>query len=373
MADIVNTRDVLLQAASPRVVPVLIPIDQIEGLPEAIKSLSITATDDTFRGLTGATTPTTITLTAKKSGGLTGSVSWTVISGSATLSTSGDTCTITGSTVTGNRVTIKASVTSGSVNYDAQIILNKLGTLSGQEAVNLASQITGQLANSNVSGLRALALLDSVSLSNPLQVFGDLAAQRIGAGQLAAGVIYAGTINVDNLVGSTISGKNLSGTDFIYIGGTGLTSPMVIQKVGADEARVNIKGYFDVSRTDLQSSFTVSNAGNLLHGNISLGVTAEFRGSSFTVRNEAIGYPTLQTSGAGGVILRHNSIQMLNAAGTGLLTLNSSRVSVQTNYLNLKVLSTDPGGASNGDIAVFAGELVVRIGGVWYKLTKTAV
>lgn len=373
MAAIVNARDVLLQAASPRVVPVKIPIDQIEGLPGALKSLRITASATTFIGTTGATNPTTITLTVEKLGGLTGVTSWAVIAGGATLSTSGDTCTVTGSTVSGNRVTIRARVTDGGTNYDDQIVLSKLGSLSGQEAVNLATQITGQLANGNVSGLRALALLDSVSLSNPVQVVGDLAASRIGVGVLAAGVIYAGTVNVENLVGTTIVGKNLSGADFIYLGGNSpASSPLWMAKVGTDEANLTMKGRLEVGRTDGLSSFAISNVNNLSHGSISTGVTATFRGSSFSVYSETISYPTFQTSGAGGVVLQHNSIQMKDAAGNTLVSVATARTTIRSAYINLSQLSSDPG-SINGDFGIIGTELVVKIAGVPYKITKTPI
>lgn len=372
MAAIQNDRDILLQAASPRVVPVKIPIDQIEGLGPALMGLKITASDNVFYGMTGATTPATITLTVEKLGGLTGFTAWQVISGSATLAQSGDTCVITGSTMTGRTLIVRARVGYGGQNYDAQITINKLGSLSGQEAVNLATQITGQLSNTNVTGLKALALLDSVSLSNPVQVVGDLAASRIGVGVLAAGVIYAGTVNVGNLVGDTITGKNLAGTEYIYIAGTNAAAPLVMQRIGTDEAGIYLSGSLQVSRSDGISSFTVSRQGNLDHGNISLGVTASFKGSSFSIYNSTIGAPTFQTSGAGGIVLQHDSIQMKNAAGTALLTVASARTTIRSNFLALPQPS-DVGAAVNGDMCILAGEVVVRIGGIAYKLNKTAI
>ena len=232
MAATVNARDVLLQAAATRLDPVPITIGDVTGLTEALKGVRITASATSFFGTSGTTSPATITLTAERVGGVTGPVVWSVISGSGTVSPSGDTCVVTGSTVTGQSITLRARVTDGAINYDAQIVLTKLGTLAGQGAVNLATQITGQLANGNVSGLGALALLGSVSLTNPAQVVGDLAANRIGVGTLAAGVIYAGTVNVDNLVGTTISGKNISSADRVYIGGGDTFGPIVLRGSG---------------------------------------------------------------------------------------------------------------------------------------------
>lgn len=232
MAAVVNARDMLLQAAAVRIDPVPITIGDVTGLTEALKGVRITASATSFFGSSGTTSPATITLTAERVGGVTGPVVWSVISGSGTVTPSGDTCVVTGSTVTGQSITLRARVTDGTINYDAQIVLTKLGTLAGQGVVNLATQITGQLANGNVSGLGALALLGSVSLTNPAQVVGSLAADRIGVGTLAAGVIYAGTVNVDNLVGTTISGKNISGASVIYCGGGNQFGPVVMQGSG---------------------------------------------------------------------------------------------------------------------------------------------
>lgn len=251
MAAVVNTRDVLLQAAATRLDPVPITIGDVTGLAEALKGVRITASATSFFGTSGTTSPATITLTAERVGGVVGPVVWSVISGSGTVSPSGDTCVVTGSTVTGQSITLRARVTDGAINYDAQTVLTKLGTLAGQGAVNLATQITGQLANGNVSGLGALALLGSVSLTNPAQVVGDLAANRIGVGTLAAGVIYAGTVNVDNLVGTTISGKNISSADRIYIGGGDTFGPVVLRGSGGSgpgpypyTGDARISGYF---------------------------------------------------------------------------------------------------------------------------------
>lgn len=253
MAAIVNARDVLLQAAAVRIDPVPITIGDVTGLTAALKGVRITASATSFFGSSGATSPATITLTAERVGGVTGPVVWSVISGSGTVNPSGDTCTVTGSTVTGQSITLRARVTDGAINYDAQIVLTKLGTLAGQGVVNLATQITGQLANGNVSGLGALALLGNVNLANTTQVQGDLVASRIAAGTFAAGVIYAGTVNVDNLVGTTITGKDLSGASRIFLGGSSQTAPFHAYMNGGS-AYVGATGYITLN----SSSATLS-------------------------------------------------------------------------------------------------------------------
>jgi hypothetical protein len=250
MAAIQNDRDILLQAASPRVVPILIPIEQVEGLGPALKRLQIKANATTFMGSSGTTSPATIVLTAEKFGSLSGTVTWSVVSGTATLTPSGDTCTVTGSTIVGHAVTVRARVQDGGVNYDAQIVLSRLGTLSSQEYVNLTTQVTGQLAMGNVTGYGALALLNQVDLNTQtvgalngatqvtnlgtLAYANAIAANQIGAGTLAAGVVYAGVINADQVNSGSFSGRVFTGGN--CTGGVFQTSQ------NTSEPRVHISG-----------------------------------------------------------------------------------------------------------------------------------
>lgn len=250
MATIQNDRDVLLQAASPRVVPVPIPMNQVIGLPSALtninntlstqssqinsalnntKDLAITASSTVFSGSGGTTTPPTITLTAVFKNGLSGTVTWSVTAGSATLSPSGNTCIVTGSTVAGQSVTIRARLISGNT-YDAYITLVRLGTLSAQASVDLTTQVTGQLATGNITGLGALALLNTVDLNTQttgalngatqvtnlgsLAYANAIAANQIGAGTLAAGVVYAGTVNATQVNAGSFTGKEFTGGTF---------------------------------------------------------------------------------------------------------------------------------------------------------------
>ena len=294
MAAIENDRDILLQATSPRVIPVKIPIDQVEGLPQALKSLRINSSATTFIGGT-TTSPSTITLTAQKLGGLGGSVTWTVISGTATLSPSGDIVVVQGSSVTGSSVSIQARVTVDDINYDAQITLSKLGSLASEEQVDLTTQVTGQLASGNVSGLGALALLNTVNLNTQttgalngqtqvtnlgsLAYANAIAANQIGAGTLAAGVIYAGTVNVDNLVGNAISGKSIYGAQILAINGFNESdSPFFVKKASAGHAELRVSGYTRLSTPGLSASIEMSNTGFMISTDSSL----EIRGTGFT-------------------------------------------------------------------------------------------
>lgn len=125
-----------------------------------------------------------------------------------------DTTNITGLGALATQSSVSSSQVSG------------LGSLATQSIVNLATQVTGQLASGSVSGLGALALLNTVNLSSQvtgalngqtqvtnlgtLAYASSLAANQIGAGTLAAGVIYSGTINASQVNAGTLNGVLLT-------------------------------------------------------------------------------------------------------------------------------------------------------------------
>ena len=402
MATIQNDRDVLLQAASIRVVPIPIPMSQVEGFETELdninssitnqgamitsvmnntKDLSITASRTVFSG-----SSETITLTAVFKNGLTGTATWSVTAGSATLVPSGNTCTVSGNTVSGSAVTIRARVTVSGINYEAFVTLSKLGALSAQDSVDLNTQVTGQLATGKISGLGALALLNVVDLNTQtvgalngrtqvtnlgtLAYANSIAANQIGAGTLAAGVIYAGTVNVYKLVGTTIVGKTIAGGDAIYIKGSDDTAPVAMYAdANGTTGTLRVKGMLRVSNPDGLSTFYVNAAGNIYGGSLVSGTSTDFRGNfSITARNE--GYPSFRVT-SDYINIRSSNIHLITDDNLGILAADPARVSIQTNYLNIKPLSSDPGGSINGDLAIIGSELVVKIGGTRYKLTKT--
>ena len=118
MAAIQNDRDVLLQAASVRVVPVTNP--ELDAVIAATKGVKLSAPSTVFSvpaaGAPGVTTPTSIVIEAKLTL-ITGSVMWDVYAGSATLSASGNTCTLIPSLVTSPSVTVRARVVFEGVTY----------------------------------------------------------------------------------------------------------------------------------------------------------------------------------------------------------------------------------------------------------------
>ena len=284
MATIANYRDKLLQAAAVRVVPVLIPIEGVEGLPGVIdgintdidnattlaSGISISASSPFFtRTTAGGVDPTTITLTASLRG-LTGTVTWSVVTGSATLSPSGNSVSVSGSSVTGYSVTIQAALSG----YTSRFTIPKYGALSAQDQINLTNQVTGQLNTGNITGLGALALLNVINLNTQttgalngatqitnlgtLAYANAIAAEQIGAGTLAAGVIYAGTVNANKINGAVITGTE--GIQILSSGGSSLAG---IYKFGS-QGFLRCQGIINLESSSGEDVLYCGGSGNVV-------------------------------------------------------------------------------------------------------------
>ena len=108
MAAIQNDRDVLLQAASVRVV--VVPSPELEAVIAATKGVKITAPSNVFQIATGgAASPSSITMTAELALLPPSSiVSWDIFAGTPTLPGSGLARTLTAANMVSNSVTIRA-------------------------------------------------------------------------------------------------------------------------------------------------------------------------------------------------------------------------------------------------------------------------
>ena len=191
MASIVSTRILALQATSPRIVPVPLPTNVTVDLSNTAQALNNLPSYSRVTGLTPLATQSSL---ANGGGYLTG---FGAVSSQNTLSLGGGYLTGFG-----------AVASQSSLAYGGGY-LTGFGVLASQATVNLASQITGQLANSNVSGLGALALLGSVALDGAY-VTNNLAANRIGAGTIAAGVIYAGDVAASQITSGYIAAARIN-------------------------------------------------------------------------------------------------------------------------------------------------------------------
>lgn len=379
MADIKNDRDKLLQAAAVRVEPIPIPMDQVAGLPDRLDGIDGELTgintevahlmnnsgDLIIRSSAMSLTSTSsVTLTAVRKNGTTGPVTWSLFAGVAVLVADGDNCTIDGSTVLAESITVKAQVGT----KEAFATISKFGILSSEDRVDLTTQITGQLANSNVSGLGALALLNSVDLNTQtvgalnlgggkLTGFGALASQssvngltqvtnlgnlayansiaanQIGAGTLAAGVIYAGNIFATQVQAGSFVGKEFTGGTFtgsvfrtaasgsrISMNDTGYTDEISIYN-SAGNAVLRLSGnsnrcFISGSGSGPALSITNFSSGNAL--NLSGGVSGSALGvEGLSLFQATSSSPTLALSNNSGPPLQLSTLAIPASSPTG--------------------------------------------------------
>lgn len=118
-----NAAQLLLDATSPRIVTVTLP-DNLT--LNAVKGLTITAPSTVFQvNTSGTASPTSILLTANLKQ-ISGTVTWSVTSGTATLTGSGSTRTLTYADLSSASATIRASVTDGGTTYTADFTVAKV-------------------------------------------------------------------------------------------------------------------------------------------------------------------------------------------------------------------------------------------------------
>lgn len=123
MATIVNHRDVLLQAAAERLIPITLG-DNI--LVPAVRAVQLTAPSLTFQVSTaGVASPASITLTAALKH-LTGVPAFSVVAGSAGLTGSGSTRALAYTDMLSDSVTIRASLTFEGELYSSEVTIAKV-------------------------------------------------------------------------------------------------------------------------------------------------------------------------------------------------------------------------------------------------------
>ena len=148
MATVVNTRDVLLLAASPRL------------LWTGVRGVSVVANTTSFKVVSGSPTPSSITLTATLNG-VNGSVVWSVPFGTATLSPSGTSCTLIYSNMTSSVITVRATVTDNGIPWSANITLTKVA-----DGDTGATGIAGATGAAGDKSRIAYSLIDGFTLSS---------------------------------------------------------------------------------------------------------------------------------------------------------------------------------------------------------------
>lgn len=251
MAIVRNDRDILLQAAAIRLVP--LPIDDTVGeIIDAIKGVELGATSLQFKvPVSGATTPASITLTAKRTL-LDGAVTWSVVAGTATLTGTGATTrTLTPTNMSSQSATVRATVVDGAVTYyDDITIVKVLDGAAGDDGVRgtvmLSTTITGTAWNDTVAnnlitsatGSSVRVVGDLVSQINPNAAYGQM---RRWSG--TAWVIQQHMFSGDVIVEKTLSANRVKGGSFVgevFTGGR--FSGAVIE--GSSEISVTTNGNF---------------------------------------------------------------------------------------------------------------------------------
>lgn len=112
------------------------------------KALRLKADALTFRvPASGPTEPASITLTAERKGLLTGTVTFSIQSGTATLAGSGDTRTIAASSMTTDRIVVRASITDAVATYFEDVSIIKV-----LDGVSGGGQFTMAVANASWDG-----------------------------------------------------------------------------------------------------------------------------------------------------------------------------------------------------------------------------
>lgn len=432
MAGIQNDRDLLLQAAYPRVVPIQIPMDQVDGLNDALgginNGLSALGTDvshlmNNSGDLVIRTTAvsldsgSTATLTAIRKSGLTGAVTWSVFAGSATLTGTGDTRTVAGSSITSASVTIKAAIGG----REAYVTISKLGGLATADRVDLTSQVTGQLANGSVSGLGALALLDSIHLNT--QTTGALNAltQVNGLGGLAyLSQVQAGTSQVSGF-GSLAQKDKVSATgDVTGLGGLALQNSVALgSQTTGQLPNGSVSGLGALAtQNSVNGATQVTNLGNLAFANavaanqigagqLAAGVvyagnihadqinSGSFAGKTFTggtfktsgsgsrlvISDDPNGFLRVYSSAGNGVFVASNSGVLIGGqtGGVNALTVNSLGHGISINNANgayslrLAAISTLPTPFPGAIAYHSTHKFIFSDGAAWYRPDWIAV
>lgn len=122
MATIQNERDKLLQAAAVRFVPPPLPqevqdaVNNANSAVDATRGLELYANGDQFKYDGTTTTPESITFNVRLRL-ISGTVTWSVVQGTATLTGTGNSRTLTPANMSTDRIRVRASLTVGATTY----------------------------------------------------------------------------------------------------------------------------------------------------------------------------------------------------------------------------------------------------------------
>lgn len=311
MSIIVNDRDVLLQAATPR-------------FDTTGKGILLSSSSSTIRIATdGTPTPATVTFTAMQLGAP-GGVVWTVVGGA--LTGTGNTRTLDAASVTGDTVTVTASVLYAGVNYQSSCTVQRVrdgaagtaGTAGPRGAGNYyATGSAWSDATADAATPGSNLVDDTVTISNGTNFV--MVKKWSGTAWVAQGTVLDGSllvtgsvtaaaINSNNLtirdaVGNIILGAGTN-LDWTKIAGTGKPVDNATRNTGAfaDISTITAANIASFFGTDAISGTYISNlvadkvyGGTLGGASISIGSSAG--GTVFSVVNNGTVVSYRQLSG----------------------------------------------------------------------------
>lgn len=346
MATIVNERDKLLQTAVQRLVEVELPTNII---PEGVKSILLTPTTGVFKtDNLGVTTPSSIVFSITRKY-LSAAATWSVIEGTATLTGTGDSRTVTYGTMGSDKITIQAQVVESSKTYTAVASAVKIkdGT-NGSNGANGSNGIDGRrgtvdlyvlgsswsdsTANSAILSQTGSSLKyagDKVTIYNnagfaETKYWDGLSAWVTG--QIINGnLLVTGTITSDKIGTNELSAVNIKTSGYVSARGGD------VAYTEQPNLRAPLYGYNDLSNNDAIARYAVVGYGN------ACAAIAGISNSTLTYDDVVLGAPKnaglIGIGGTGGYF-RNFNINVgtaLKAFGNGM---NTTAIRAQADSAN---------------------------------------
>ena len=217
----------------------------------------------------GGVAPAAITIAAARKGALEGAVTWAVVSGTATLTGTGDERTIAAAGLTSDAATIRATITDPVATYSAEVTISKVR--EGQDGSDGADGAPGAPGAPGPQGLPGAN--GAPGASAPLLVLlanaQTFAYDSAGAAK-PAGQVITFTAALQNVTGTvSFTGRlyNAAGADIgaASLGGSGNTRTLTIADFGTSAASASVTATLG-SLTDTTTIVRVQDGANGSNG-----------------------------------------------------------------------------------------------------------
>ena len=353
MSAIVNDRDVLLQAAVTRFTPPPLP-QEIQDAVDATKGLQILSTGDQFKvAVGGSTTPASITFTIAFRL-ISGTVTWSVTQGTATLTGSGNTRTLSPGNMSTDRVRIKASLTVNGITYSDEIDISRVRDGStGSDGIRGTVHVYVARAAASWSDADANSAITTFT-GSATKVIGDMVTQsraqdgwaetRYWTGSvwqfleqvIDGNLIVTGTLSADKITTGTLTGRTVRTAD-------------------------------SGSRVEIDGSNNIINFQGPSGSPVTLGPpTSGANNFHLTIPSGRGGMMVLHSGSGSAVHIGNTS----GNAGHGLI-VQTSPTSPTYAPLRLTELGSLPTNRANGSICYYGGWLCFANGSHWFQSDGT--